>query len=1072
MNYEDSSTGAAGRQADGQIDDAHEAAHNPVNARFTDCQKVNDDAHEAATPARARKNRPDDATFQRLEEELKSLTYEELISHGLLHRARNFNFGTLTGFCCPLCNSGNGENGTGAAQWYPDEGKLFCHSCRNEGNGGHKLSAIDLYMQIRHIGKYSEAVFALGRELGLWAPDEGLKKPAKTTDQRRATNDAKAIKDVELDALIAEFIRDDITEAQAHVDELPESARRGLSLETLRHFGCGFIECWTHPKTRAQVKLGRKAANGKPIKLPPNSRRLVIPSSDRHYHACALNADRANMKPSLHKMHCGSHELFNNSALTQADVGVVVVVEGEIDCMSLFQACAVVEGIAFCAAPGGNGTLLTRAIEQHRAENRKFIVLFDDDAGKADGSNPGQQHAETLIRRLRKQQIHAFNARLDDFMSEEQKQAVGVKIDANAVLEILGENALREAVTKIIDAAQVEFTRLEEEQAEQEDEDAHEDAPPDVTIDEEPATTRGTFADCPVDLPLPEEESFAYLLSKAEGGKLWLRKINKKGKETWVLISSAVIPTKKFVEPTSGQVTYEIALRVDERWRKIEVDGSLLGDLRTLHKTLCQSGALIYSVLGVGEFFNRFLATNYRELEKVKSYRRCGWADDDFTDFALPSPDCIVCRAGYDFEKIFKPVGDREEWKRKFVEVTDHGGTIARVIIGAALSAPLIRPLEIINPQVHLFGRRSIGKTPLCQFAVSIFGDPRPGRLSYSMTATSKAKLEIATAFSDLPTIAEELESVGARDVAKLSQDIYAFSMGTSNAALKKDGQLRESKLFHGARLSTGEHSLARGNSNAGELKRVLELRADELLPEDFASDLYGFVARNHGLFGRDWIIYVKTHLDDIRREFARRCDDFNDRLRKARLKRDSTQLRSLIVSLVAFKLFAENLLELERGNNEILKDFWLTVEQMPDESDIDDAERACRDLASWVASKEKTFWQESDSNRPNEGGDVIPFGFESSGKIFADGAVGFFPHILKRALEQDLGYVSTDKLLAEFAQKGLLITDRDATHRTHKIRIGTKTCRVVHFKAGVLSQATDSAESDFYEEIMPPTDD
>ena len=42
------------------------------------------------------------------------------------------------------------------------------------------------------------------------------------------------------DAEYLRLIKFDIAQAQAHLDELPENQRRGLTLETLRHFGCGY----------------------------------------------------------------------------------------------------------------------------------------------------------------------------------------------------------------------------------------------------------------------------------------------------------------------------------------------------------------------------------------------------------------------------------------------------------------------------------------------------------------------------------------------------------------------------------------------------------------------------------------------------------------------------------------------------------------------------------------------------------------------------------------------------------------------------------------------------------------
>ena len=52
------------------------------------------------------------------------------------------------------------------------------------------------------------------------------------------------------------LIKLDIAQAQAHLDDLPEKQRRGLTLETLRHFGCGYLPDWILTKSRAEFVCG------------------------------------------------------------------------------------------------------------------------------------------------------------------------------------------------------------------------------------------------------------------------------------------------------------------------------------------------------------------------------------------------------------------------------------------------------------------------------------------------------------------------------------------------------------------------------------------------------------------------------------------------------------------------------------------------------------------------------------------------------------------------------------------------------------------------------------------------
>ena len=251
-------------------------------------------------------------------------------------------------------------------------------------------------------------------------------------------------------------------------------------------------------------------------------------------------------------------------------------------------------------------------------------------------------------------------------------------------------------------------------------------------------------------------------------------------------------------------------------------------------------GAIINEVGRLKKFFDALRACN-PDLPQVAVYKQTGWTSEDFENFAYPSAtgNSVVRREGYDYERIFKPKGNPDAWKQKFLEVEKQGGAVACVFIGAACAASLVRPLNLPNLQLHLFGPRSIGKTPLLKFAVSIFGDPNFGALTHTFAATPKSRLETASAFSDLPLIFDELESLNKREAEKLPDDIYNYSLGIGGQALKKDGTKREVKLF--SEVTTAEFS------NAYSIFVRQNFSMKTLLPTSTASAIViaGFLASN-----------------------------------------------------------------------------------------------------------------------------------------------------------------------------------------------------------------------------------
>ena len=576
--------------------------------------------------------------------------------------------------------------------------------------------------------------------------------------------------------------------------------------------------------------------------------------------------------------------------------------------------------------------------------------------------------------------------------------------------------------------------------------------------------TRDFIEDCPINLRLPHFFSFR------EWGITQIIPPKKEKDETkYICVSrTPIVPTKKFREPIKGTVEYEFAFLSDGKWRTVEVDGATLGDTRTMKKFLRYHDVLIEDAVKLSSFFNALIALNSPDMPKIKSYNQTGWTNDDCEEFAYPSANstAVIRRVGYDYDKIFKPRGDKEAWKEKFLEVTKQGSAQAHVIIGAACAAPLIKPLEDLpNLQVHVWGKKSIGKTPMLKFAVSIFGNTDVDKLTHTFAATPKSRLETACAFNDLPLICEELESIGAKDAEKLSTDIYNFFLGIGGQALKRDGTKRAAKLFNSTRLTCGEHSLVQSYGNGGEFKRVLDLRCARLLNEDFASDLYSFCKRNYGLFGEQWIQYIIDNRDEISKDYHILLDAVKDGQRKRGNENDLTQLRTLVISAVAYQHFKVciglqdclNLVDCANDLDEI-------IETLPTVDEIDDTTRAIEALRSWVAAHDKSFIRDmkTDTGTTEEISSYTPY---SCGKISDNGEVLFYPTELKKILEDELHFTSAAKLISEWKDRGdILITDAGRT--THQTRVKKKRTRVIHFRPNVISSDEDSDEAEYYETL------
>ena len=250
------------------------------------------------------------------------------------------------------------------------------------------------------------------------------------------------------DAEYLRLIKHDISQARAHLEELPESQRRGLTLDTYRHFSCGYLHDWILTKSRAEYTCGLYTdKNGKAKHLPPPSPRIIIPTpSLNHFNAVATPAARANMNKEFWKQHAGSKsELFGDDDALNDDL--IVIVEGEADAMSIWQ-CSVgkIAVVAIMGCANWKKTLLPKLPD---LRGKKFLLLFDADDGK--------DKAKELCTELLKRGYLAVMKFIYDALPTDEQNFFGIKADANRILEVRGDEYLNSLLEKIIADATPDF---------------------------------------------------------------------------------------------------------------------------------------------------------------------------------------------------------------------------------------------------------------------------------------------------------------------------------------------------------------------------------------------------------------------------------------------------------------------------------------------------------------------------------------------------------------------------------------------------------------------------------------
>lgn len=337
---------------------------------------------------------------------------------------------------CPKCGNGTGQDATPVeASWTGDRWLYHCFKCGELEGDLLKIIATDNGLNLSVFADLCKAL-AIGAEL-VGIPISGDFKPQPRQYQKTAQKNPPQLSEDYL-----KLIRSDVEAAKANLAKLPakviDSFRRGLNGDTLMHFKFGFIEQWIHPLNRLE---GTK-------KIDP-TRRIIIPTSTTHYNAVVPLDDRKDVKKKYWKQHAGSMELFNARAL-RSDDDLVVVVEGEIDAASIWQAFeGKISVVATLGVANWKATLLPALAD---VTAKKFLIIFD-------GEPESRKKADALRGELVKRGFPAvcrFYTKFiidrigNDDYSAKKISRVDDKTDANQILVEAGQDFLHDVTADII----------------------------------------------------------------------------------------------------------------------------------------------------------------------------------------------------------------------------------------------------------------------------------------------------------------------------------------------------------------------------------------------------------------------------------------------------------------------------------------------------------------------------------------------------------------------------------------------------------------------------------------------
>lgn len=228
--------------------------------------------------------------------------------------------------------------------------------------------------------------------------------------------------------------------------------------------------------------------------------------------------------------------------------------------------------------------------------------------------------------------------------------------------------------------------------------------------------------------------------------------------------------------------------------------------------------------------------------------------------------------------------GTTESW-REHVARLAHRNPFQMLAAATAFAAPLIGIVNADGFGIHLYASSTAGKTTAEDFATSLYGLPKPQRLSWYGTALGIANE--AQAHNHGLLALDEIEQ--ATHPRHVFTSAYTLFNGKGKLQGDPNGGNREMKSWETVVISTGEKSVetflagAGIKIKAGQLVRLLNIpvtRPTELHGyangKDHADALKAGWLEHHGAAGREWIAWLATHRDYAKAAYAEALKRWN----------------------------------------------------------------------------------------------------------------------------------------------------------------------------------------------------
>lgn len=448
-----------------------------------------------------------------------------------------------------------------------------------------------------------------------------------------------------------------------------------------------------------------------------------------------------------------------------------------------------------------------------------------------------------------------------------------------------------------------------------------------------------------------------------------------------------VLPTQILYNADSGMEK----LRLDffkEGWRHVLCERSITASSHKIIE-LANKGLEVNSENSklLVKYIADCVSMNLDILPRYNAVSRMGWIEDDFMPYSTEIKFDGEKENKFLFESVTQK-GSYENWIAFIKPLRQN--RYFRLMMAASFASPLIEKVNALPFVFHLWGGTGSGKTVGLMAAMSIWGNPKMGKMVRTMNMTANSMLSTAAFLCNLPFAGDELQTIKSR-WENYDNLIMKITEGIDRGRMTYNRN-DELKTWKCSFLFTGEEPCTRSASGGGVKNRVIEL---ECVHEVVANGnkIVTFINDNYGYAGIQFIQAI------AKKNFTKEYDQiFKDILDKTETTEKQAMAMALI--LLADKIATEVIFKEETP---------LVIEDirpyLSNTAEVDNSERAYEFVMGMISIHTNRFHLTQNSG-------------EFWGE-FKDGCVYINKNILVREMKAE-GF-EFDAVKSKWAEKGYL---------------------------------------------------